>query len=96
MKGLKKIIKWKKERQTSDHCFIRSRKLSQPTKKTNPNPNPNPLVFTVKKLLWYPEYKIQKITQWKRTEMATKIKKETNALRFASNGHRICLQIPCS
>ena len=33
----------KKERQTSDHCFIRSRKLSQPTGKLN-----CPLAFTVK------------------------------------------------
>ena len=45
----------KKERQASDHCFIRSRKLSQPTKKLD-----CPLVFTVKKLLWFPEYKIIK------------------------------------
>ena len=33
----------KKEQQSSDHCFVRSRKLSQPTKKLD-----CPLVFTVK------------------------------------------------
>ena len=45
----------KKYRQTSDHCFVRSRKLSQPTKKLD-----CPLVFTVKKLLRFAEYKIKK------------------------------------
>ena len=70
----------KKERQTSDPCFIRSRKLSQPTKKLDCL-----LVFTVKTLLRFPEYKIQKNTQRKRTEMAAKTKKEITALSFAKN-----------
>ena len=69
----------KKERQTSDHCFIRSRKLSQPTKKLD-----CPLVFTVKKLLRFPEYKIKE-TQRKRTEIAAKLKKEITALSSAKN-----------
>ena len=71
----------KEERQTSDHCFTRSRKVSQPTKKLD-----CPLVFTVKKLLRFPEYKIQKNTQQKRTEIVAKIKKEITALSFAKNG----------
>ena len=71
----------KKERQTSDHCFIRSRKLSQATKKLD-----CPLVFTVKKLLLFPEYKIKKThTQRKRTEMAAKLKKEITTLSSAKN-----------
>ena len=47
----------KKERQTSENCFIRYRKLSQPTKKLDCS-----LVFTVEKLLRFPEYKIKKHT----------------------------------
>ena len=74
------VKKKKKERQTSDHCFIRSRKISQPTKKLD-----CPLVFTVKKLLQFPEYKIEKNTQRKRTEMAAKLKKEITALSSAEN-----------
>ena len=66
--------------QTSDHCFIRSKKLSQPTKKLD-----CPLVFTVKKLLRFPEYRIQKNTQRNRTEMAAKLKKEITALSSAKN-----------
>ena len=53
----------RKEQQTSDHCFIRSRKLSQPTKKLD-----CPLVFTVKKLLPFPEYKIKKKTHNEREQ----------------------------
>ena len=48
----------KKEQQTSDHYFIRSRKLSQSTKKLNCS-----LVFKVKKKLRYLGCKIQKNTQ---------------------------------
>ena len=59
---------------------MRSRKLSQPTTKLV-----CPLVSTVKKLLRFPEYKIQKNIQRKRTEMAAKIKKEIPALSFAKN-----------
>ena len=70
----------KKERQTSDHYFIRSRKLSQPTKKQD-----CPLIFTVKKLLRFPEHKIKENTQRKRTEIAAKLKKEITALSSAKN-----------
>ena len=69
----------KKKRQTSDHCFVRSRKLSQPTKKLD-----CPLVFTVKNLLQFPEYK-KKNTQRKRTELAAKFKKKITALSSAKN-----------
>ena len=69
----------KKKRQTSDYCFVRSKKLSQPTKKLD-----CPLVFTVKKLLRFPEYK-KKNTQRKRTEMAAKLKKKITALSSAKN-----------
>ena len=70
----------RKEQQTSDHCFIRSKKLSQPTKKLD-----CPLVFTVKKLLPFPEYKVKKNTQRKGTKMAAKLKKEITALSSAKN-----------
>ena len=36
-------------------------------------------------MLLFPEYKIQKNTQWKRTEIAAKIKKEITALSLAKN-----------
>ena len=69
----------KKERQTSDHCFIRSRKLSQPTGKLN-----CPLAFTVKNC-YSPRIQDPEKTQRKKTEMAAKVKKEITASRSAKN-----------
>ena len=47
----------KKERQTSDHCFITSRKLSQPTKKLD-----CPLALTVKNCCGYQNARSRKNT----------------------------------
>ena len=43
------------------------------------------MVFTVKKLLQFPEYKIEKNTQRKRTKMYLKFKKEITTLSSAKN-----------
>ena len=81
----------KKELQSSAHCLIRSGKLSQPTKEVD-----CPLVFKFfKKMVLFPENKIEKNTQRKRIKMGAKLNKEITALssaRFFENSNRKCLQ----
>ena len=48
---------------------IKTRKLSQPSKKLN-----CPVQFSVKKLYRFPEYKISKDTSWQRSSTSKKIK----------------------
>ena len=48
---------------------IKTRKLSQPSKKLN-----CPVQFSVKKLCRFPEYKISKDTSWQRSSTSKKIK----------------------
>ena len=53
-----------------DHTqHIKTRKLSQPSKKLN-----CPVQFSVKKLYRFPEYKISKDTSWQRSSTSKKIK----------------------
>ena len=68
-----------KVRKTSDHGFIRFKELSRLSTLLD-----CPLVFTVKNFLRFPEYKIEKNIQRKRTETA-RPKKEITALSSAKN-----------
>ena len=53
-----------------DHTqHIKTRKLSQPSKKLN-----CPVQFSVKKLYRFPEYKISKDTSWQKSSTSKKIK----------------------
>ena len=53
-----------------DHTqYIKTRKLSQPSKKLN-----CPVQFSLKKLYRFPEYKISKDTSWQRSSASKKIK----------------------
>ena len=58
----------KKIQQSFDHCVLKSRKLAQHTKKVD-----CPFVLSVKKILTFPLFKIEKDTKRRRAEAAKKI-----------------------
>ena len=53
----------------ADHCFKKRRKLTQPSKKMD-----CPVIFTVKKMFCFPEFKIIKDTKRNRTEASRQLK----------------------
>ena len=59
----------KKIQQSFDHCVLKSRKLAQHTKKVD-----CPVVLSVKKILTFPLFKIEKDNKRRRTKAAKKIK----------------------
>ena len=59
----------KKKKVPFEHSHIKSRKLSQPTKKME-----FPVTFQTKKTILFPEFSIKKDTKWNRTESSKKLK----------------------
>ena len=66
----------------SEHYTVKSRKAIQPSKKRN-----CPAQFTVKKLLYFPDYEItpSSDTQYKRKEILRKFRKDLMALKVNKN-----------